>query len=72
MSICERHSLLFISRETSTGDMVYRKSAYVCKECGRFVVWVNGEKMTFELVTDEQVAAAGVYAERLRALEVNG
>jgi hypothetical protein len=67
MSECKHVGSLFIASETSTGDVVYRKRASVCPRCGMFTVWINGVRMTFHLVSDGQVAAAGRYAAMLEA-----
>jgi len=71
MNECKHYGALFIARESGTvdGGKSWRKSAYVCPHCGTFIVWINGSPMTFTLVSDEQVAAAGIYAQRLRASE---
>ena len=57
------HDFLFIGSER--GPDARRASAYVCTRCGTFRVWINGELMTFWLVSDAQVAAAGMYAREL-------
>ncbi len=57
---CE-HDYLFIGEDRGTD----RKSACVCARCGTFRIWINGVLMTFELVTDAQVEAAGMYAKEL-------
>lgn len=66
--LCKHYRRLFISRETRTSANAdpYRASAFVCPECGEFHVWINGVDMTFTLVTDEQVEAAGMYAKMLK------
>jgi hypothetical protein len=61
-----QHRYLFIGSERGK----VRKSAYVCARCGTFRIWINGELMTFWLVTDEQVEAAGVYARELARTEM--
>jgi len=67
---CKHHGALFIASESGDAARgLARKSAYVCPRCGTFIVWIDGKRMTFTLVSDEQVAAAGVYAQRLRASE---
>lgn len=58
---CE-HKYLFIGSERSQDT---RKSAYVCARCGTFRIWINGELMTFWLVSDAQIEAAGMYAREL-------
>lgn len=62
-----QHHYVFIASERGQDT---RKSAYVCTRCGSFRVWINGEVMNFQLVSDEQVAAAGVYAEELKRSEM--
>lgn len=57
------HKNLFIASET--GPDGRRVSAFVCARCGTFRVWINGNLMTFQLVSDAQVAAAGAYAMEL-------
>lgn len=57
---CE-HDYLFIGSEQGRD----RKSAYVCARCGTFRIFINGVLMTFWLVSDEQIAAAGMYAREL-------
>ena len=56
--------------ERMTGPQGTRHAhASLCSECGTFVVWINGEKLTFQLVSDEQLAAAARYAEVLAKTE---
>lgn len=66
--ICRHPGMLFIQSETGSGTLIdpYRKRASICPHCGWFVIWINGVKMTFALVSDEQVEAAGKYAALLR------
>lgn len=59
---CLHRNRLFIARDVTRSE---RKSAYVCPDCGEFHVWINGADMAFALVSDAQVAAAGMYARRL-------
>ena len=62
-----QHRYVFIASDRGAGT---RKSAYVCTRCGNFRVWINGEVMNFQLVSDAQVKAAGVYAEELKQSEM--
>lgn len=59
---CLHRNRLFICRETTGSE---RKSAYVCPECGQFHVWINGADLSFTLVSDQHLAAAGMYIRRL-------
>lgn len=64
-------TLLFIGSERYTGRTTGKQRAHasVCKACGTFLVWIDGEQMTFQLVSDEQVEAAGQYARLLTTAE---
>lgn len=68
-----QHHMLFIASESGAGDGIapYRRSAFVCRECGLFRVHINGQRMEFVLVADDQVTAAGLYATYLKAAERN-
>lgn len=71
MNGCKHRGALFIQSESGTGvdRAPWRKHASVCPHCGEFIVWINGVRMTFALVSDKQVAAAGRYAAMLREAE---
>ncbi len=64
---CKHRRTRFIASERGPGAQ--RRRACVCADCGLFIVWIDGQQWTFILVTDEHVAAAGVYARYLAASE---
>ena len=77
---CEQHHYLFIraSRATGTDNNSHRYEVRLCQDCGQFEVFgdVNFQQfdISFELVTQELVTAAGQYlrllqeADRLKEL----
>lgn len=64
---CKHPRTLLISSERGPSDR--RAHAHICRECGLITVWINGERMTFTLVSDEHVEAAGQYARFLSKQE---
>lgn len=67
ISECKHYQTIFI--QSARGPVGKLMRATVCADCGLFFVSVNGEHTTFALVSDEQVEAAGKYAEHLKASE---
>lgn len=61
---CRHANRVFIASEQGPNER--RAYASVCRNCGLFTVSLNNERMTFALVSDEQVAAASQYATYLK------